>query len=312
MMKWCELYDGFLNDLKQQYSETTSREYARPLKQIACFMEKQKNFDVICQEEIKPITSGTVSDFLEYAKEDGKSRSYHNATINALKKLSPYLKSIGLPEFEITERMQNTYRSTHIVLFKEETIRDVIRCAKSPKDALAVSLCYEGCVKATWLKNLQIHHYDPSSHSLRITDNYGGVVKMLVSPKQLSETTIELLEASISELCDYVNEVNANRRAAGKEATRTADYLYQSRTSKVPTTQAIISAVSRAVSDYLERREPENQEIFKNFQVQNLIASKRAHSLLKYGGNIDQAMLENSDSNRAYYKRLVNIVGLMY
>ncbi|MCH4073194.1 hypothetical protein [Pseudoramibacter sp.] len=311
-MKWCELYDGFLEALKQQYSGTTSKEYARPLKQLACFVEKEKNFDVICQEDMKPITSGTISDFLEYAKEDGKSRSYQNATINAFKKLSPYLKSIGLPDFEITEKMKNTFRSTHIVLFKKETIRDVIACAKSPKDALAVSLCYEGCVKATWLKNLQVKHYDPSNHALRICDNYGDVVKVLVYPNQLSEMTIKLLEVSIRELCDYVDEVNANRRAARKEATRTADYLYQSRTSKVPTTQAIINAISRAVSDYLERMQPENQEVFKNFQVQNLIASKRAHSLLKYGGNIDQAMLENSDTNRAYYKRLVNIVGLMY
>lgn len=266
---------------------------------------------LICSKDYKPITKDILKDFFEFIQEDGKSKSFYNVCVNSFRRLSKYSKEVGLPEFEVSQKLISTVKSSKIVLFKKETIDNIITSTESPKDALAIALCYEGCCKTSWIKNMQVKDFDESNNSLVVYSSSGQVEKVLVYP-QITKRTITLIKRSIAQLQKEVALWNGNKRNWGRSEDRRADYIFQSKTSKVPTIQAISNAFVRSVDEYIKKFNSSNQVHLKDFTPKNVIASKRAHSLIKYNGDIRKAMFENKDANIEYYKRLVGLIGLMY
>lgn len=313
MRTYEDVYDGFAEWLSQFYVKRTVNEYTRPYKNLVCFMEDADNFSVVCSKDYKPITEDILKDFFEFIQEDGKSKSFYNVCVNSFRRLSKYSKEVGLPEFEVSQKLISTVKSSKIVLFKKETIDSIITSTstESPKDALAIALCYEGCCKTSWIKNLQVKDFDESNNSLVIYSSSGQVEKVLVYP-QITKRTITLIKKSIANLQEDVALWNGNKRTWGRSEDRRADYIYQSKTSKVPSIQAVSNAFDRAVDEYIKKFNSSNQKHLKDFNPKNVIASKRAHTLIKYNGDIKKAMLENKDANIEYYKRLVGLIGLMY
>lgn len=154
---------------------------------------------LICSKDYKPITKDILKDFFEFIQEDGKSKSFYNVCVNSFRRLSKYSKEVGLPEFEVSQKLISTVKSSKIVLFKKETIDNIITSTESPKDALAIALCYEGCCKTSWIKNMQVKDFDESNNSLVVYSSSGQVEKVLVYP-QITKRKITLIKRSIAQL----------------------------------------------------------------------------------------------------------------